>query len=346
MQRVWVRAGLAAAVLVALAGCKQQVGPAYKPMAAETRAKLAKSGMDAQSPMFVRVFKEESQLEVWKVKSDGQYGLFKTYPICKWSGDLGPKERQGDKQSPEGFYTVSARQMNPKSNYYLAFNVGFPNAYDKAYGRTGQHIMVHGDCKSVGCFAMTDAQMEEIYILAREAFKGGQESFQVQALPFRMTKANMEKHKDSKWYGFWKDLKTGYDAFEAVHAPPRIDVCNRKYMVNASFVAGRDDLDPAGPCPSNRGIINATPPADQQQMASNAPTRPTFGVARPTLVPASFTKPTAIAEAAPAEQTAAKPAAAPQSNQQRALGSVMGLSFGARKPNFNGFLLAPSDATP
>ena len=89
--------------------------------------------------------------------------IFKTYPICSYSGGLGPKIQQGDRQAPEGFYLVSLEQLNPRSKYYLAFNVGFPNAYDRAYGRTGSNIMVHGDCTSSGCYAMTDAVMEEIY---------------------------------------------------------------------------------------------------------------------------------------------------------------------------------------
>lgn len=370
------RAALVAAMFVALAGCKQPVGPAYKPLSAETKAQLAKKGMDERSPMFVRIFKEESQLELWKVKGDGQYALFKTYPICKWSGQLGPKQSQGDKQSPEGFYTVSASQLNPNSNYYLAFNIGFPNAYDRAHGRTGKHIMVHGNCKSVGCFAMTDAYMEEIYILAREAFKGGQDTFQVQALPFRMTAANLTRHKDSQWAGFWKDLKAGYDAFERAKLPPRVDVCTRKYLVNASFAPGQD-----GPCPSDGGVIDASPPADQQQMASATPAqRPSlmparflpFGFAKPSAEPSTGTlpaaglQPQAVAQAkpaakskptsttvaqAPAGQTVAKSKSAPppvvaeteQPGQAKALGSIMGTTFGQRKPTFNGFLLAPPD---
>ena len=184
----------------------------------------------------MRIFKAESELEVWKAKDDGRFYLFKTYPICSYSGGLGPKVEQGDRQAPEGFYLVSLDQMNPRSKYHLSFNVGFPNAYDRAYGRTGQNIMVHGDCTSAGCYAMTDAVVEEIFILAREALQGGQPAFQIQAFPFRMTAANMTAHKDDKWYDFWKNLKEGYDYFEISHLPPKIAVCEKRYLINASFI--------------------------------------------------------------------------------------------------------------
>ncbi len=247
-----VNSVIAACVLASvtvLGGCGQFSPPYLKPLSAQTQALLADKGMSEQSPILVRIFKSESELEVWKAKDDGRYYHFKTYPICDWSGKLGPKINQGDRQAPEGFYMVSAPQMNPKSKYYLAFNIGFPNSYDRAYGRTGADIMVHGDCKSSGCYAMTDGVVEEIYILAREAIAGGQESFQVQAYPFRMTTANMAKHKDDQWSGFWQNLKEGYDYFEITRQPPKVDVCDKRYLINASFVGGARP-NPVGACPA------------------------------------------------------------------------------------------------
>lgn len=194
---------------------------------------LGKKGMKAEAPIFVRIFKEESELEVWKLRDDGHFHHFKTYPVCTWSGELGPKLQQGDKQAPEGFYTVQKTQMNPNSNFHLAFNLGFPNAFDRAHGRTGSALMVHGKCKSAGCYAMTDALIEEIYALAREPFDAGQPSFQVHAYPFRMTEANMERHKGSRWHEFWKTLKEGHDHFETTRLPPPVVVCGRRYHVNA-----------------------------------------------------------------------------------------------------------------
>jgi murein L,D-transpeptidase YafK len=229
-------------------GGSDDVAPAIKQLPAETQALLALKGMRAESPMFVRIFKEESEFEIWKAKDDGRFYHFRTYPICAWSGTLGPKVREGDKQAPEGFYAVSARQLNPHSLYHLSFNLGFPNSYDRANGRTGGALMVHGNCKSAGCYAMTDALIEEIYLLARESFRGGQQEFQVQALPFRMTQANMARHQKSRWYGFWRRLKEGYDYFEFSHVPPKVAVCHKNYMINVAF-NGNIRPDPAAACP-------------------------------------------------------------------------------------------------
>ncbi len=207
--------------------------------------------MRQESPIFVRIFKEESEFEIWKWK-DGRFRHFRTYPICAWSGGLGPKVQQGDRQAPEGFYTVSRGQMNPHSLYHLAFNIGFPNAYNSANGHSGSSLMVHGDCKSVGCYAMTDAYIEEIYILAREAFNAGQTRFHIQALPFHMTAANMQRHHDSPWYSFWLKLKEGHDAFEATGKPPIVKVCSKQYLVNVSFPGQAADPAPTEPCPGLR----------------------------------------------------------------------------------------------
>jgi murein L,D-transpeptidase YafK len=269
----WVNAVIAACVLtsvIALGGCGQFSPPYLKPLSAQTQALLNQKGMTAESPILVRIFKSESELEIWKAKDDGRFYHFKTYPICDWSGTLGPKVNQGDRQTPEGFYLVSAPQMNPKSKYYLAFNLGFPNAYDRSNGRTGADIMVHGDCKSAGCYAMTDGVVEEIYIVAREALAGGQESFQVQAYPFRMTKANMEKHKSDKWYGFWQNLKEGYDYFEITHQPPKVDVCDKHYLINAAFVGGATP-NPSAACPAFQKLPVQRAPRIPLQEASAKP---------------------------------------------------------------------------
>jgi len=159
-------------MVAALAGCGEFAPSYMKPLSPQTRALLAQKGMKEDAPVLLRIFKAESELEVWKAKDDGRFYLFKTYPICSYSGGLGPKVNQGDRQAPEGFYLVSQEQMNPNSKYHLSFNIGFPNAYDRAYGRTGQDIMVHGDCTSAGCYAMTDGVVEEIFILAYQALQG------------------------------------------------------------------------------------------------------------------------------------------------------------------------------
>lgn len=252
--RPYVRAAsaaflLACAGLVAACSNAPQIPPAEQPLSKDTLMLLGKKGMEPQAPIFVRIFKEESELEVWKARDDGRFYHFKTYPICNWSGDLGPKQRQGDKQAPEGYYTIQQSQMNPNSQFYLAFNLGYPNAYDKAHRRTGDFLMVHGKCKSAGCYAMTDALMEEIYALARESFKGGQTSFEVHAYPFRMTAANLARHKKSPYLSFWTTMKHGYDHFETHRVPPTVAVCERRYVVNVTLPAsGR--VDPEGACPA------------------------------------------------------------------------------------------------
>jgi murein L,D-transpeptidase YafK len=278
--RIVIRIACVAAAAALLGGCPGGivggVAPALKQIPAETQVLLAKGGMTQEAPIFVRIFKEESQLEIWKQKADGRYHLFKTYPICNWSGGLGPKVNEGDKQSPEGFYTVTPGQMNPNSQFHLAFNLGYPNTYDKVNGRTGAALMVHGDCRSAGCYAMTDALIEEIYALAREAFRAGQTKFQVHAFPFRMTEENMKRHRNSKWHGFWRTLKAGYDDFELTRLPPKVTVCSRQYLVNADFFGHVAEPDPASTCPAYRRVPGDpfNPFGDGQVMANAQTPRP------------------------------------------------------------------------
>ncbi|MBI5557662.1 MAG: murein L,D-transpeptidase [Deltaproteobacteria bacterium] len=192
---------------------------------------LADLDVGLGSPIFIRIFKKSRELEVWvQPEPAEEYRLFKTYEICTFSGGLGPKIKEGDERSPEGFYSVGDRQLNPNSQYHLSFDIGYPNAYDKLLGRTGSALMIHGDCISVGCFAMTDSRIEEIYTMAEKALRNGQHSFQVHIFPFRMTTASMKKHKKSKWLAFWKNLKEGYDFFEETHTPPKISVAESRYV--------------------------------------------------------------------------------------------------------------------
>ena len=240
-RRPLVRSLLASAAIaaaIALAGCDTDSPPALsgrsmQPLSERMLTEIDRRNMEKESPILVRIFKEESELEVWKEDKTGRLALLKTYPICRWSGELGPKIKEGDRQAPEGFYTISPGLMNPNSNYYLAINMGFPNAYDRSNGRTGGFLMIHGDCSSRGCYAMTDEQIAEIYALARESFFGGQKSFQIQAFPFRMTPVNMAKHRNSPHMAFWKMLKQGYDHFEVTRLEPKVDVCEKRYVFDA-----------------------------------------------------------------------------------------------------------------
>jgi murein L,D-transpeptidase YafK len=205
---------------------------ATKELPPELLSLLRQKKMPKHSPILVRIFKEEAELEVWKHDTTGHFQILKIFPICRWSGDLGPKLHEGDRQAPEGFYTITPELMNPNSNFYLAINTGFPNSFDKANNRDGSLLMIHGDCASSGCYAMTDEQMGEIYSLARDSLLG-RPSFQIQAYPFRLTPANLARHRTHPQLAFWQMLKIGNDHFEATHLEPKVDVCDRLYVFDA-----------------------------------------------------------------------------------------------------------------
>ena len=238
----------AIAAAIALAGCggAPVISRDMQPLSERVLADLRAKNMAKDSPILVRIFKEEAELEVWKQDDSGRFALFRSYPICRFSGELGPKIKTGDRQAPEGFYTITPGLMNPNSSQYLAINTGFPNAYDRANGRTGSFLMIHGGCSSAGCYAMTDEQMAEIYALAREAFFGGQASFQLQAYPFRMTPLNIARHRNSPHMAFWRMLKEGHDHFEVTHLEPRIGVCEKRYIFEAELDS---ELRPCRPLP-------------------------------------------------------------------------------------------------
>jgi len=260
--RSLVRVLITSAVLAAgalLAGCNSDEislannAKANQPVPPKLVAEMAAKDMDLQSPILVRLFKQEAELEIWKQDRSGRFALLKTYPICRWSGDLGPKVREGDRQAPEGFYSITPAQMNPQSAYYLSFNTGYPNAFDRALGRSGSQLMVHGDCSSRGCYAMTDEQIAEIYSLGRESFFGGQRAFQFQAYPFKMTPVNMAKHRNNPNMPFWKMIKEGYDDFEVTRREPKVDFCEKRYVFDAVKPpnAARDPVfDASSKCPA------------------------------------------------------------------------------------------------
>lgn len=239
---------LALSAAITLAACQASDVlklAAEAPLPRDVITTMKAKGMTKSSPIMIRIFKEEEVLEVWKQTDTGRFDLVKSYEICAFSGDKGPKFKEGDRQSPEGFYFVNRGLLNPNSSYHLSFNLGFPNQFDQSRGRTGSFLMVHGDCSSRGCYAMTDKYMTEIYAFARDALRGGrQNEFQVQAFPFRMTPENMAKHRDSSHFDYWMMLKSGYDHFELTRTPPKVNVCDRRYIFNmlaredgAEFVA-------------------------------------------------------------------------------------------------------------
>jgi len=275
------RLALALAGAALLSSCVAMEGDDrhLQPLPTRLVSEMSGKGMAPGDPILVRIFKKESELEIWKRDRSGAYALLKTYPMCRWSGQLGPKRSEGDRQAPEGFYTVTAELMNPKSQYYLSFNLGYPNALEQAQGFTGSALMVHGACTSAGCYAMTDDGVTEIYGLAREAFAGGQRSFQVQALPFRMTPENMAAHRANPNIAFWRNLKEGFDHFEATRRPPKLAFCERRYVFDPAEGAG--PFVPGAACPpfeaepDSRDLIAQRRERDEERtaglIASGAP---------------------------------------------------------------------------
>ncbi|WP_099867469.1 L,D-transpeptidase family protein [Pararhizobium haloflavum] len=249
----WHRLLMISGMCFTLAACNDTLSSVSNkvehPLPTKVVSRMQAYGMTEQSPIMMRIFKEENLLEIWKAKSSGRYEKIAEYEICKWSGALGPKRQEGDRQAPEGFYTVSRHQMNPNSSYYLSFNLGYPNKFDRSHGRTGSNLMVHGACSSAGCYSMSDENVLEIYAFAREAFRGGQDAFQVQAFPFRMTAENMARNRDNPNYEFWKMLKVGYDHFELTKTPPKVDVCEQKYVFNRMATTNDAVFDARAQCP-------------------------------------------------------------------------------------------------
>ncbi|MGA8170446.1 MAG: murein L,D-transpeptidase family protein [Methylocystis sp.] len=244
------RLGVIASALT-LAACDDDGSLAHRslaPIPHETLALMEKAGTTKEAPTLIRAYKKEAEMEVWKMRPDGSYVHVKTYPMCRWSGQLGPKTREGDRQVPEGFYTINPGQLNPNSSYYLSFNVGYPNAYDRALGHTGGTIMVHGVCSSMGCFSMTDQQIGEIYAIVRTSLNAGQNAVQMQSYPFHMTVENLARHRLDPNIAFWKQLKEGNDHFEVTKREPQVAVCGKRYVFDAA-AAGGQRLDPERACP-------------------------------------------------------------------------------------------------
>jgi murein L,D-transpeptidase YafK len=308
-RRTVVKGLLLASAAPVLAACQSEYGAKHlRPLPASLQLKMERLAMSEGDPIFMRIFKQEGELEVWKRGPSGRYMLLESYEICTWSGELGPKFQEGDRQAPEGFYTITPAQMNPNSSFYLSFNLGFPNAYDRSHGRTGSHLMVHGACSSAGCYAMTDDQIAEIYALAREAFEGGQRAFQVHAFPFRMTPENMARHAGHRHFEFWEMLQEGYQHFEVTQVPPQVDVCDRRYIFNA---VAAEQFSAAEQCPD----YTMPEPIASSFQAAQAEHRAAFEVALAEYHPNGVIAPAAGEPAIAADQvmvaTTPQPAAPP-----------------------------------
>ncbi len=233
----WLKISLIILSLSLLSGCKFYKDSAAwkKPLPRHLVAAIKDRGFELGAPILARLYKKENRFEIW-MKKKGRFYFFRSYGICSWSGKLGPKLKTGDNQAPEGYYVVTPAQMNPRSKFHLSFNLGYPNFYDRAHGRTGAHLMVHGECSSRGCYALTNSSIEEVYLLARDSFKNGQRRFHVHAYPFKMTKYNLDRYKDNKWIDFWKNLAEGDALFKKTGLPMKMVVANKRYVFAPSDV--------------------------------------------------------------------------------------------------------------
>jgi len=243
------------------------------PDTARPLTRLRAAGLRFGAPLMIRIFKAESEFEVWVGKT-GTFVHFATYPVCYWSGTLGPKLREGDRQTPEGFYTLTEEQLHNGGRWRRSLNLGYPNVFDRANGRTGSAILVHGGCDSSGCFAMTNPVSAELYDLVVGAFRGGQQHIPVHVFPFRMTDANLAAEGDGRWQGFWDDLKTGYDSFERTHLPPHVSVCARRYQIRDAMRGG-SDAGGVELCPGDIDMI----PSHLRQAPAEKATAPQASVA-------------------------------------------------------------------
>lgn len=219
------------------------------PIPYHTLADMQANGMSPNDPVLVRIFKKESELELWKRDKTGRYALLRTFPMCRWSGQLGPKKAEGDRQAPEGFYEVNYNRLNPNSQFYLSFDLGFPNKLERAKGYTGSALMVHGACSSSGCFAISDEYVAELYSIVRDALKGGQSAFQVQSYPFRLEPENLAVYRENPNFDFWMDLKKGYDHFEVTRTQPQFNFCEGRYQFG-SIKEGELPENALAACPS------------------------------------------------------------------------------------------------
>lgn len=206
----------------------------------EMEARLAAEGLDPRNGVHLRIYKEEAELEVW-IADGGEHRLFARLPICRYSGGLGPKLEEGDGRAPEGFYLVEAKNLNPKSAHHLAINLGFPNPADRAKGRSGSFLMIHGGCLSIGCYAMTDAGIDEIYPLVERSIRAGH-PVPIHVFPFRMTAPRLATETASPSAADWAEMAEGWRRFEESHRPPPVSMCGATTV----FEARSGCLDPAG----------------------------------------------------------------------------------------------------
>ena len=218
--------------------------------------RLATHHVTRDASIMLRIFKAESELEVWMTTNTGEYALFATYPVCLWSGTLGPKLKEGDRQAPEGFYTVAWPQTHREgARWPVSLDLGFPNSFDKLSAHNGSAILIHGGCASIGCFAMTNPVNDELNRLVARSLNAGQVYVPIHVFPFRMTSENFNRYDIPQWRDFWRNLKEGYDLFERTGRPPRVSVCDTSYGFQAVSMIEAANPGPIAVCPRTEAVL-------------------------------------------------------------------------------------------
>jgi murein L,D-transpeptidase YafK len=199
------------------------------PQSAWMLGKAQDIGIAYNAPVLLRIFKYEEIIEIWRQKPDGEYIYMTNIAICKQGKQLGPKQREGDFQTPEGFYEITKESLNPDSRLWLAIRVEYPNAYDRAHKHGGGDVEIHGGCRSAGCIAIEDGPITDLYALVRDALNAGQDKIQLQIYPFKMRGYALD---DPKHNDFWSQLRVGYEKFEETRRPIVYRIENGRYVID------------------------------------------------------------------------------------------------------------------
>jgi len=235
MMREFIRGAIRILIMcISVATASERLKEVKARVTAPLSDKLAEKGLKLGDQIFLRAFKQNQELEVWiKPAGKSQYVLFRAYQVAGSSGGLGPKLAEGDGQMPEGFYQITKGALNPNSRYHLSFNIGYPNAYDRSHKRTGSFIMVHGSNVSIGCYAMTDPGIEEIYLITEAALKNGQKTVSFHSYPFRFDRGwKKSADRNERWGRFWaEELYPAYRYFEEKRVPASISHSKGKYIM-------------------------------------------------------------------------------------------------------------------
>lgn len=233
----WLNFPILVLILASCGRCEDKVAAAKRRKSAKLREMCREAGLDSLPRyIYIRAFKRERELELWgAIQNDQSMKLVATYAIAAMSGNLGPKRREGDRQVPEGCYRID--RYNPQSSYHLSLGLNYPNESDRHFAdpaHPGGDIFIHGAAVSIGCLAMTDDKIEEIYLLALSGRRAG---VAVHIFPTRLTArgiASLPRDVSAETRQLWQELATVYSAFEKTRKTPKVRVDKSgRYVVHS-----------------------------------------------------------------------------------------------------------------